>query len=192
MDNIFTKIDIAMLKTAYVWAELSYCERRQVGAVITRDGRIIAHGYNGTAPGQENVCEKKIYTCVSCGKEIDVTDKEFYQSEYLVSEHGGPVILTTVECSCGACASVNQNLLTLKTHDYVIHAEQNAIASAAKLGIMLDRSVMYTTTLPCNECAKMIVASGIIKVYYSETYKADLTLDYFAKNNVELIQMKLN
>lgn len=38
-------------------AELSYCERRKVGAVIVKDGAIISHGYNGTLPGDLNVCE---------------------------------------------------------------------------------------------------------------------------------------
>lgn len=48
---------IAHMQTAYVYAKLSYCERRQVGCVIVKDDTIIAIGYNGTNPGEENVCE---------------------------------------------------------------------------------------------------------------------------------------
>lgn len=188
MDTVFSKSDIAMMKTAYVWAELSYCERRKVGAVITRDGRILTQGYNGTAPGQENVCEHKVITC-RCGNEIDVTNAKYLNPKWTVT---GRVYTETVSCKCGDIHEFTEDFPVLKTHPYVIHAEQNAITSAAKMGTKLDKSTMYTTTLPCNECAKLIVASGIIKVYYSETYKADLTLDYFAKNNVELVQMKLN
>ena len=42
---------------ARVWAENSYCIRRQVGALMVKDQRIISDGYNGTPSGFENVCE---------------------------------------------------------------------------------------------------------------------------------------
>lgn len=48
---------VAHMKAAYVYAELSYCERRQVGCVIVKNNSIIAVGYNGTASGDENCCE---------------------------------------------------------------------------------------------------------------------------------------
>jgi len=49
--------DYALIKTAEIWADLSRCERSKVGAVIARNGRIIATGYNGTPPGYDNKCE---------------------------------------------------------------------------------------------------------------------------------------
>ncbi|MAT90129.1 MAG: CMP deaminase [Flavobacteriaceae bacterium] len=49
--------DIAYLRMAQEWAKLSYCERRQVGALIVKDKMIISDGYNGTPTGFENVCE---------------------------------------------------------------------------------------------------------------------------------------
>lgn len=42
---------------AQEWAKLSYCERRQVGAIIVKDRMIISDGYNGTPTGFENICE---------------------------------------------------------------------------------------------------------------------------------------
>jgi dCMP deaminase len=42
---------------AAIWAENSYCKRRQVGALIVKDKMIISDGYNGTPSGFENVCE---------------------------------------------------------------------------------------------------------------------------------------
>lgn len=42
---------------ARVWAQNSYCKRRQVGALIVKDRMIISDGYNGTPCGFENVCE---------------------------------------------------------------------------------------------------------------------------------------
>jgi len=52
-----TKFDIAYLKMAKEWAKLSYCERKQVGALIVKDRMIISDGYNGTPSGFENKCE---------------------------------------------------------------------------------------------------------------------------------------
>ena len=42
---------------ARIWAENSYCQRRQVGALVVKDKMIISDGYNGTPTGFENVCE---------------------------------------------------------------------------------------------------------------------------------------
>ena len=51
------KYDIAYLKIAREWGKLSYCKRRQVGAIIVKNNMIISDGYNGTPSGFENVCE---------------------------------------------------------------------------------------------------------------------------------------
>ena len=49
--------DKRYLEMARVWAQNSYCQRRQVGALVVKDGMIISDGYNGTPSGFENVCE---------------------------------------------------------------------------------------------------------------------------------------
>ncbi len=54
---IHNKFDLAYLKMALEWAKLSYCERRQVGALIVKDRTIISDGFNGTPSGFENCCE---------------------------------------------------------------------------------------------------------------------------------------
>ncbi len=51
------KYDIAYLRMAMEWSKLSYCNRRQVGALIVKDKMIISDGYNGTPTGFENICE---------------------------------------------------------------------------------------------------------------------------------------
>lgn len=50
-------LDQRYVRMAFIWAENSYCKRRQVGALIVKDKRIISDGYNGTPSGFENVCE---------------------------------------------------------------------------------------------------------------------------------------
>lgn len=51
------ELDIRYLRMARIWAENSYCKRRQVGALIVKNKMIISDGYNGTPAGFENVCE---------------------------------------------------------------------------------------------------------------------------------------
>ena len=51
------KFDLRYLKMAKIWAQNSYCQRRQVGALVVKDGMIISDGYNGTPSGFENICE---------------------------------------------------------------------------------------------------------------------------------------
>ena len=52
-----SKLDARYLRMARIWAENSYCKRRQVGALVVKDKMIISDGYNGTPSGFENVCE---------------------------------------------------------------------------------------------------------------------------------------
>ena len=51
------KLDYRYLRMARIWAENSYCKRRQVGALVVKDKMIISDGYNGTPSGFENLCE---------------------------------------------------------------------------------------------------------------------------------------
>ena len=57
MDKKQYMLDLRYLKMAQIWAENSYCKRRQVGALVVKDQMIISDGYNGTPSGFENVCE---------------------------------------------------------------------------------------------------------------------------------------
>ena len=51
------KFDQRYLDMARIWAQNSYCQRRQVGALVVKQGMIISDGYNGTPSGFENICE---------------------------------------------------------------------------------------------------------------------------------------
>ena len=54
------QLDLRYLRMARIWAENSYCTRRQVGALIVKDKMIISDGYNGTPSGFENICEDEV------------------------------------------------------------------------------------------------------------------------------------
>jgi len=53
------RYDVAYLKMAIEWAKLSHCTRKQVGAIIVKNGMIISDGYNGTPSGFDNCCENE-------------------------------------------------------------------------------------------------------------------------------------
>lgn len=53
-------VDYRYLRMARIWAENSYCKRRQVGALVVKDKMIISDGYNGTPSGFENICEDEL------------------------------------------------------------------------------------------------------------------------------------
>lgn len=56
------QLDSRYIRMARIWAENSYCIRRQVGALIVKDKMIISDGYNGTPAGFENICEDEAGT----------------------------------------------------------------------------------------------------------------------------------
>jgi len=57
LDKRQLKFDKAYLRIAHEWGKLSYCKRKQVGAIIVKDRMIISDGFNGTPSGFENNCE---------------------------------------------------------------------------------------------------------------------------------------
>ncbi len=59
---------------------------------------------------------------------------------------------------------------------YAIHAEQNAIIQAAKLGVSIDGATLYCTHFPCTICAKMIINSGIKRLVYIHPYPDDFSV----------------
>lgn len=73
-----------------------------------------------------------------------------------------------------------------------VHAEQNAICQAAKLGISLNQSTLYCRMTPCRVCAMMIINCGIVRVVCEKKYhaaeeseqlfkEAGIQLEYFSE-----------
>ena len=142
------KWDKRFMEMAYVVSSWSSCyqENRQVGAVITRDKRILTTGYNGAGSG-----------ILSC-------------------KERGECLRRKLNIASGTRAEVC----------YAVHAEQNAIIQAAKLGISVDGATLYCTHQPCVICAKMIINSGIKRVVYKEGYPDEFSLEMFAQAGVTL------
>lgn len=90
----------------------------------------------------------------------------------------------------GECLRRVRNIAsgTMQEVCYAVHAEQNAIAQAAKMGISLEGSTMYVTHQPCILCTRMIINSGVKKVIYKNGYPDAFALELFKESDVELVK----
>ena len=88
----------------------------------------------------------------------------------------------------GECLRRKLNIPSGTQHElcYAIHAEQNAIIQAAKLGSSIEGATLYCTHQPCVICAKMIVNAGIVRVVYHSGYPDDFALDIFKEAGVQV------
>lgn len=73
---------------------------------------------------------------------------------------------------------------------YAVHAEQNAIAQAAKLGISVEGATLYCTHQPCVICAKMMINAGIKRIVYCEGYPDDFSVKLLSEANVAVEVLK--
>lgn len=88
----------------------------------------------------------------------------------------------------GECLRRKMNIAsgTQQEFCYAIHAEQNAIVQAAKLGISVDGATIYVTHQPCVICTKLIINSGIKRIVYKNPYPDELALHILKDTNVIL------
>ncbi len=128
-----------------------------------------------------------VSTWASCYQEerkvgaVIVKDKRVMTTGY----NGAPAgVRTCVER--GECLRKKLGIPSGTRHEmcYAVHAEQNAIIQAAKLGVNIDGSTLYCTHQPCILCAKMIVNAGIVRVVYHSGYPDDFALDIFKEAGV--------
>lgn len=132
-----------------------------------------------------------VSTWSSCYKQnrkvgaVIVKDKRVLTTGY---NGAGSGIVSCVEK--GECLREKLGIPSGTRHElcYAVHAEQNAIIQAAKLGVSVDGATLYCTHQPCVICAKMIINSGIKRVVYNQGYPDDFSLEMFAEANVEIIE----
>jgi dCMP deaminase len=150
-------------------SKLSSAIRRQVGAVIVKDNRILSYGYNGMPTGWDNTCENKEYmNAAKAGfmPQDDILEKFPYE-EY--------------DPQVGA-----NRRFRLVTKDEVLHAESNAIAKVSGSTESSEDATLFVTTAPCIHCAKMIFQSGIKSVFYRDTYRDEAGVEFLTKGGVSV------
>jgi len=152
----------AFMDTAERFAQLSSAKRLKVGAVVVKDNRIISIGYNGMPSGWDNECEN---------------------TEYVGSDEQIP---SPDEMKRLGFTGTDKGWYRLRTKDEVIHAEANAISKLAKSGDSGDGSDLFCTHAPCIHCAKIIYGAGVKKVYYRNSYRDTVGLDFLSKCGIEI------
>jgi dCMP deaminase len=135
--------DEYFMQVADVVSRRSTCIRRNIGAVIVKDKRILSTGYNGAPSGLPHC------TQIGC----------------LRKELGVPSGERTEICRG-------------------LHAEQNALIQAAKYGISVEGSTIYSTAEPCSMCAKMLINAGITRVVYRDPYPDELSRKLFKESKM--------
>lgn len=158
----------AFMDTAERFSQLSSATRLKVGAVVVQDNRIISIGYNGMPSGWTNECESIDFVEHKDGIDYDE--------------------MTQLGYTFGADKDT-AGWVKRKTKDEVIHAEANAILKLARDGERGNGSSLFCTHAPCISCAKLIYGAGVKKVYYRESYRDSLGIDFLNKCNIEVEQV---
>lgn len=167
-----TKDEYAMF-LAYAASLRSADLSRQVGAVIvSKDGDIIATGANDvprfggglywpSSDDQRDYVLGYDFNEKQRNEIIMKIMKKFYASndkkdDDLLKE-GKQLLKET-------------GIFDITEYGRAVHAEMEALLSCARSGLSVREAILYTTTFPCHNCAKHIVAAGITKVKYIEPY----------------------
>jgi dCMP deaminase len=87
---------------------------------------------------------------------------------------------------CENIVQHSDDTVTTVTKDEVIHAEANAIIKLARDGESGNGASLFCTHAPCIHCAKLIHGAGIKTVYYRESYRDTLGLDFLEHCNIEV------
>lgn len=156
----------AYMDVARRFAELSNARRLHVGAIVVKDDRIISIGYNGMPAGWDNNCEIREYLPV---EGLDFISNEQITDEWPLSDDRG--------------------YYRLKTKPEVLHAESNAIAKLAKSNDSGLGADIFITHAPCIDCAKLILQSGIRRVYFGSQYRSTDGIDFLKKSGIEITQV---
>jgi len=180
------KFHDVLMDSAFLWADLSTCNRRKVGCVIAKDSRILATGYNGTISGMDNCCEEIDRITVQPCPKCEGTRK----TEQIVCLKSRNSENTEF---CTLCKGTGTKKVTkFKTKDSVLHAEQNALMFALKNGISTNNTTLYCTDAPCVICAKLIAQAGITQVFYNRTYRDTKGIDLLLAAKVSVQQLEKN
>lgn len=134
--------DEMCMDIARVVSGRSTCSRAHVGVVIAREGRVLSTGYNGAPAGMEHCFHG--CTCSRGEETYTLPGENIPHKDW--------------------CNSLNHCT-------QAVHAEVNAIAYAARHGVSLEGSQMYSTLSCCPSCAQIIINTGITTFHYRSEYR---------------------
>lgn len=74
---------------------------------------------------------------------------------------------------------------------YAIHAEQNAVIQAAKMGVSVEGATIYVTHQPCSVCTRILINAGIKRIVYAQEYPDAFSLELLKEAQIEVCYLKL-
>lgn len=156
---------------------------RQVGAAITTsDGDVIADGANEVPkPGgglywDDDVDKLREY---ELGYDINQRSKRRVFVEITKALYDKKLIIEEPTAEWWKKIDAKALLLDRLELSRTVHAEMGALMTAARLGVSVKGCTLYTTTFPCHNCAKHILAAGIKEIVYIEPYPKGLTPELY-------------
>lgn len=175
---------------AYSASLQSACLSRQVGAaILDTKGNLIAVGRNdvpkfngGLYSADDGVNDHRcVYKGGKCYNEVRKLKIKKKIEQILLSEKIKELKLSVSETQAEKISEIlykDTPVASIIEYSRSIHAEMDAITTLARLGTGgFSDKVLYTTTFPCHNCARHIVAVGINKVVYIEPYEKSLALE---------------
>ena len=129
-------------------------------------------------------------SCVRSGRQVGaviVKDKRILTTGY----NGAPSGVKTCK-ERGYCLRDKLNIPsgTRAEMCYAIHAEQNAVIQAAKMGISVEGATIYVTHQPCSVCTRILINAGIKRIVYANEYPDDFSLALLKEAGIELCYLK--
>lgn len=177
--------DEAGMYAAVSAASKSACLSRQVGAAVySSKGELVGVGWNDVPKATGGLYatedDRKDHRCFKWGGKLCHNDRkkeDLYGKIFQELDKKGLLAAgVTKEALRGSL--IKTPVKDLIEYSRSIHAEMEAIVSAARTGKAgLVGGTLFTTTFPCHNCARHIVAAGIDKVFYIEPYAKSLALE---------------
>jgi len=109
---------------------------------------------------------------------VVVLDKRILTTGYNGAPHGLP------HCTEVGCKMQDGHCIR------TLHAEQNAIVQGALNGVSLRGATLYVTCQPCNNCAKMIINAGIVRVVFDGDYPDEFAMELFSQAGTNLVRLR--
>lgn len=191
--------DEAGMYTAVSAANKSACLSRQVGASIySNDNELVSVGWNDVprAKGGLYIYEDSHndHRCYKWGGKLCHNDskKDELYDKIFAKLHAKGLLNSSTSKNKLRKALLETPVKNLIEYSRSIHAEMEAIISASRSGNAgIVGGSLYTTTFPCHNCARHIVAAGISKVFYIEPYSKSLALELH-NDSIGLEETKAN
>lgn len=182
-----SRAEFAMF-VAYAAALRSSSLGRQVGAaILSEEGELLSTGTNEVPAfgggqywgerGERDGRDHAIGGDPSDQKRIEMVEEILSRLDPQWNESGQLERTTRVKEAMGKLKGTQ--LLNLTEFMRPVHAEMEALSAAVRIGVRVRKGTLYTTTFPCHNCAKHIVAAGLKQVIYIEPYTKSRALEMY-------------